>query len=108
MTEHIKIPDIVPLTRAQIAAFLPDAISTALTSYKNFYDSEAVFETAKDFSAHHAACKAAIAHIELLIKLARWADLPDGTQDADKDAQLALLLASAQSELEKIKAQETE
>jgi hypothetical protein len=101
-------PQIEQDTRAQIADFLPDAIATALKSYKNFYDSEVVFETAKDFSAHHAACKAAIAHIELLIKLARWADLPDGMQEADKDMQLALLLASAQTELEKIKAQEVE
>ena len=97
-------PTIEQDTRAQIAGFLPDAIATALQSYKNFYIGEAVFETAKEFSAHHAACKAAIAHIELLIKLAKWADIPQ--EGRDEDAKLTLLLASAQAELKKIKAQE--
>lgn len=93
-------------TRQQIAAFLPDAISIALKSYRNFYDVEEVFETAKDFAAHHSACKAAIAHIELLIKLAKWADLPNNNNTSTADQELALLLASAEAELQKIKAVE--
>lgn len=96
-------PRIEEETRRQIAGFLPDAISIALKSYKNFYGSEDGFETAKDFAAHHGACKAAIAHIELLIKLARWADLPDTNGHKDEDMELALLIASAESELDKIK-----
>ncbi|MAY99507.1 MAG: hypothetical protein CMH32_03145 [Micavibrio sp.] len=89
-------------TRRQIAHFLPDAIAKTLQSYKDFYDSDAGFESAKEFSAHHSACKAAIAHVELLIKLAKWADLPDETGHREEDAELALLLANAEAELKKI------
>lgn len=85
--------------RRRIAAFLPDAIVTAISSYRDFYGAEQAFETAKDFSAHHSACKAAIAHIELLIKLAKWADLPDQNGHKEDDARLAQLLMDAQKEL---------
>lgn len=90
-------------TRSQIAGFLPDAIFRALTSYRQFSEQEAS-EEAKEFTAHHNACKVAIAHIELLIKLARWADLPgeggsgeDGV--GDELAALAAMMARAEEEL---------
>jgi hypothetical protein len=67
-------------TRARIAAFLPDAIAKALTSYQLFLE-EGAHNDAKEFKAHHDACKVAIAHLELLIKLAQWADLPDPTAE---------------------------
>lgn len=87
-------------TRQQIAAFLPDAIALALTSYHRFSRQEPG-EGAKEFSAHHSACKVAIAHIELLIKLARWADLPDthaGTHN--QQILLAAMMQEAQEELD--------
>lgn len=62
-------------TRQHLAAFLPDAISQALKSYYRFAQQDPLPEP-KEFSDHHKACKVAIAHIELLIKLAKWADLP--------------------------------
>ena len=65
-------------TRQDIAKFLPDALSTALSSYQLFSDSHIPDPgEAKAFKDHHDACKVAIAHIQLLIKLAEWAKLPD-------------------------------
>ena len=89
-------------TRAKIAQYLPDAIDCALQSYRRFYADEMV-EDAKAFTAHHTACKTAIAHIELLLKLAAWAHLP---RDNKSDDTLAALLSDAQTELNKYKEEE--
>ncbi|NBX65896.1 MAG: hypothetical protein EBQ96_02760 [Proteobacteria bacterium] len=90
-----------PDMRAKIAASLPDAIDFAMQSYRKFYEREK-YEDAKDFSAHHSACKTAIAHIELLLKLAAWAKLPDD----DTDHGLAALLSDAEAELKRYNAEE--
>lgn len=91
------------MSRAQIASFLPDAIAKALTSYHKFMDTPHESE-AKSFSAHHGACKAAIAHIELLLKLARWADLPDArTGTSNEQIMLAAMVQEAEEELKQYK-----
>lgn len=66
-----------PLTREQVRAFLPIAITRTLNSYKQFMEKAELTtdHNAKEFSAHHAACKTAISHLELLLKLAQWANL---------------------------------
>ena len=56
-------------SKAEIAKALPCAIKTALASYQRFAADEDIGD-AKEFKAHHDACKVAIAHIELLLKLA--------------------------------------
>ena len=81
------MPQIETRTRAQIAEFLPKAIDTALTSYQLFSEQD-IPEEAKEFKAHHDACKVAIAHIELLIKLAGWADLPNPDVESKDDQKL--------------------
>lgn len=88
-------------TKHDIAVFLPDAIAQALKSYYRFSQQSAP-EEAKEFSAHHNACKVAIAHIELLIKLARWADLPN-PEDEDQNQQvvLAAMMQQATDELDR-------
>jgi hypothetical protein len=86
-------------TRTRIAAFLPDAIAQALTSYHHFSKNRAGSE-AKEFAAHHSACKVAIAHIELLIKLARWAELPDArAENGNQQILLAAMMQEAEEEL---------
>ncbi len=86
-------------TRKQIAEFLPDAITTALCSYQTFSEREEI-EEPKAFKAHHDACKVAIAHIELLIKLAQWADLPDPDLEGKQHQDMLVgLIESAQGEL---------
>ena len=88
-------PTIEGRTRAQIAQTLPHAIERAIGSYHHFYDQPTPTD-AKEFASHHTACKAAIAHIELLLKLARWADLPD---ECDGSDDLKIMLEQAQNEL---------
>ncbi len=90
-------------TRMHISGFLPDAIAQALKSYYRFSQQRAP-EEAKEFSAHHSACKVAIAHIELLIKLARWADLPnEKSEDQNHQVILAAMVQQAQDELVRYK-----
>ncbi len=62
--------------REHIAQALPLALLAAMESYQFFLEQE-VSNEAKEFKAHHDAGKAAIAHIELLIKLASWAGVED-------------------------------
>lgn len=95
---HTKIEN---ETRRQIASFLPDAIVRALTSYHEFSKSNAEEDECKRFAANHSAAKAAIAHIELLLKLARWADLPDPqAEDHNRQIALSAMLQEAKEELE--------
>ncbi len=80
------MPKIEAGMRAEIACFLPSALETAIQSYVKFSEEEATMpdgkreelkkNDAKSFKEHHDACKVCIAHIELLIKLAKWADIP--------------------------------
>lgn len=84
--------------RGRIAADLPAAFETALKSYHAFYD-QTPTDDAKSFNAHHTACKAAIAHLQLLIKLAAWVE-----NDADGDEATERLFESrkaAQDELDR-------
>ena len=83
------------LTRDQIAHALPHAIEKAIASYHNFSGQDNS-ETPKLFGDHHNACKAAIAHIELLLKLARWADIPTM---GDKENEMEGILNRANHEL---------
>lgn len=83
-------------TRVQVALFLPAAIEKALDSYHAFSDQD-IPDDAKGFSAHHGACKVAIAHVELLLKLARWADIDSDSAGAVD--QLAVMLSSAEEEV---------
>ncbi len=84
-------------SRKQIASFLPQAMNKTLASYHAFMAQD-VPDDAKGFSAHHGAAKVAIAHVELLLKLARWADLPQAksSQHVAQEAMLATLLRDAE------------
>lgn len=92
-------------TRRQIAEFLPAAISRTLESYREFSKRDAGGDS-KEFNAHHSACKVAVAHIELLIKLARWADLPEGGEDG-ADTELAAMIRGAADEVGEYHERET-
>ena len=81
-------------SRERIAVFLPDALEKALTSYHKFM-SQDIPEEAKDFSAYHGAAKVAISHVELLMKLAKWA--PASAEE--KGAGMLDVLAKAEQEV---------
>jgi adenosylmethionine-8-amino-7-oxononanoate aminotransferase len=65
-----------------LAALLPEATNRAIRSYHQFANQD-VTHDAKNFTAHHAACKAALAHLDYLTKLAQWVakQQPTDTQD---------------------------
>ncbi len=63
-------------TRAQIADFLPAALHKAIHSYE-IYAASIDHKDNESFSEYHKNAKVALAHIELLIKLAAWANVQD-------------------------------
>ena len=90
-------------SRRKIAQFLPEALETAIESYHAFSKFTAEQDDkkspAKEFYDHHNACKVAIAHIDLLLKLAKYAHLPDDDVLPDNEMRhLVTLLESAQEE----------
>lgn len=82
--------------RAQIAEFLPTALKKSIGSYHKFM-SQDIGVDADKFSKHHTAAKVAISHIELLFKLAGFAEIPN---DEGEGMELAILLQQASAELD--------
>lgn len=74
-------------TRKQVAVFVPIALQKAVDSYHGFMDRE-IGEEPKKFAEYHAAGKVALAHIDLILKLAKWAEIDTG--DTGMAAQQAL------------------
>lgn len=66
-------------TRRQVAAFLPGALEKTLESYHRFVSKDVSIES-KEFMEHHKAGQVAVAHINLLLKLAQWADVEQEMQ----------------------------
>jgi hypothetical protein len=84
--------------RAACRADLPSRIRAALDDYLRFVADDPPAD-AKGFAAWQAAAKAALSHIEVLVKLARWAET--GIEAADDDASgLDRLLAQARDALD--------
>ena len=80
--------------RQRLAGTLPARIQAAVTGYEEFTASEPPAD-AKGFAAWHAAAKAALAHVDLLVKLARWAEaetaeIEDGVERLLSQARAAL------------------
>ncbi|MBL4720125.1 MAG: hypothetical protein JKY20_03195 [Alphaproteobacteria bacterium] len=70
--KHTKLADI----REQCAQDLPGRIDDAFATYRR-YIAEPPPGDPKLFSAYQAGAKAALAHIDALTKLARWAETPE-------------------------------
>lgn len=67
------MPEDMGTIRAECRAELPDRIKAALDEYRRFV-AEPPPDDAKGFAAWQAAAKAALSHVEVLAKLARWAE----------------------------------
>lgn len=61
--------------RRTVQDSLPERIQAALAGYHRFTAEEPPADS-KGFAAWHAAAKAALAHVEALVKLVRWAEAP--------------------------------
>ena len=80
MTEAEKSDPVASL-RAELVRDLPEDIKRVRNAYRRAAQQAALLRDAKDFSAHQAACKAGLSHLESLIKLLRWASGADtGTE----------------------------
>lgn len=59
--------------RDSLRTTLPGRVKAAVAAYTTFA-ARPPPDDAKGFAAHHAACKAALAHAEMLVRLLRWAE----------------------------------
>jgi hypothetical protein len=83
-------------TEEQLKHSLPDAMQIAILSYQDFADKGQQDGKASDyFKGYHNACRAALTHIELLLKLARLVD----ALDDDQEDTISMLLQNAYAEL---------
>ena len=81
---------------AELRADLPRRMRDVFRGYDLFTAVDVPLD-AKAFAAHHGAAKAALSHLDALVKVFRWAGLA-GTDDADADV-LAGLLDEARAAL---------
>lgn len=84
--------------RVQISSQLETAATRVIESYRTFMTEEPDAGDARAFAAHHAACKAALAHLDLLLKLAKVAGID--TDGAEGDDEQARMLTEARIALE--------
>lgn len=87
--------------RSEITDILEETIDRAVTSYYCFAKKIFKEEESKDVTEYHKSCKVALAHLDLLIKLARWADKTEAREEGDKT------LTEAQAEFMTYKQQQT-
>ncbi len=84
--------------RDRLSTLLPPLLENAAASYQTFASLQPP-DDAKGFTAHHSACKAALAHLDLLAKLARWAEGKEEAPPAAEPDATDRLLAEAQAAL---------
>ena len=83
--------------RRDLAANLPRLLSRALETYKRF-SAAPVDEDAKSFAAYETVCRAALAHVHLLVRLADWARLSEGDPRCEmEDRPLRRLVEEAEA-----------
>lgn len=79
------------------AVFLGEALDRTVKSYEDY--TQKVIED-KNFKTHHDACKAALSHIEMLLKLTKMSETPPADHDsALKKERLRVLMENARAEL---------
>ncbi len=86
--------------RSELLADLPNLLRKALEGYRRFAG-ECPGDDPKAFVAYQTGCRAALAHIQLLVTLARWARPPaasEGAAGLDAD-QLDRLVREAEAAL---------
>lgn len=88
------MPEDMGTIRAECRAELPARIKAALDEYRRFV-AEPPPDDSKGFAAWQAAAKAALSHVEGLVKLARWAE----GEASDEPGGLDGLLAQARDAL---------
>lgn len=99
------MPNLEARVRDQIKDFLPAALTRALSAYKHFSSQKAENkDDPVDFKKHQEACKVAVAHIQLLIKLAKMVrefepETNPQQNETNEQDMLQTLIENAQAEL---------
>ncbi len=99
------MPNIEARTRAQMAKFLPSAINKATITYRTLTHMNLNEKDAAEYKKHQEACKVAVAHIHLLVKLARDVaalETSEPEKAEDDNAMLQTLIENAQKELKEV------
>lgn len=92
--------------RGALGAELPALLDHARAGYRDFA-TVPPSQGAKAFNAHHAACRAALSHIDLLIKLARWCEGGPGDGGRAGGEDTGPLIAAARAALAHHRAEDT-
>lgn len=86
--------------RIQLIEDLPSLLDKAISDYKDVAMEQSTNDI-KSFAAHQAACRTALTHLQLLVKLAAWAeDATDGEMASDVDNSLDTLIFEARAALQ--------
>ena len=89
--------------KQELSAFLPSRICEVMNSYDAFAASD-IPADAKGFAAYHGACKAALAHVEVLLKIAKWSE--ESASEQNPSGGIAELLAEAKEALNSMEDEE--
>lgn len=92
MTEETET--ILPPTE-QVAAFIPQALRAAIGAYRRRAEADTATMDAKTFAEHQKALTLMLAHIEMLLKVAARAGLPDADCDRARREETADLMRQA-------------
>lgn len=84
--------------RRELATHLPSALREALAAYRRFSEGPAP-ANAKAFTAYQHACRAALAHVQVLVNLAAMATEASIDQALGDDAELQTLIEAARTAL---------
>jgi len=85
--------------RRDLSGWLPERLELAAASYRRFTTVDAPEDT-KAFAAHQAACRASLAHIDLLMRLAHWVQSNSDRLNATNEDDLDRLLVEAEIALQ--------
>lgn len=91
--KNIKLQDV----RFELAKNMPFLLSKANNEYKEFTSNQTSNDV-KSFGAYQTACRTALTHLQLLIKIASWAEQAMGesiVSDNDSDIDHLILEARA-------------
>ena len=82
-----------------MSASLPAALQTAMAAYHGFA-ATGIPNDPKAFASYHAGCRAALAHMESLVKLIRWTESAGTGVAGPDDESAARLIAEARAALQ--------
>lgn len=83
--------------RRELQCRLPDDLARAIRVYRRF-SADCPAEDPRAFAAYQAACRASLAHIQVLLRLVQWAEgTGSGVDDAPESDDLERLVREAEA-----------